>query len=194
MTCRGDEEVDKVTAILEHFTPGQLATLAILGNHDYGRGFSQVWVADRLTRRLEGMGIKVLRNQIHTVAGLQIAGIDDLWSPCYDLGVVAALDRQRASLVLCHNPDAADRPDWSGYQGWILCGHTHGGQCRLPFCDPPIIPVNNPRYTQGIIDLEDGRILYINPGLGYLRRVRFNVPPEITVFTLTSAECSETSG
>jgi predicted MPP superfamily phosphohydrolase len=55
----------------------------------------------------------------------------------------------------------------------------------LPFFDPPILPVRNSRYTQGQIDLDDGRKLYVNPGLGYLRQVRFNVRPEITVFTLT---------
>ena len=47
-----------------------------------------------------------------------------------------------------------------------------------------MLPVRNKRYTDGEIDLYDGRRLYINRGLGYLRRVRFNVRPEITVFTL----------
>ena len=40
------------------------------------------------------------------------------------------------------------------------------------------------RYTAGEFDLFDGRRLYINRGLGYLKRIRFNARPEITVFTL----------
>jgi predicted MPP superfamily phosphohydrolase len=44
--------------------------------------------------------------------------------------------------------------------------------------------VRNKRYTAGEIPLADGRRLYINRGLGHLIRVRFNVRPEITVFTL----------
>jgi len=39
-----------------------------------------------------------------------------------------------------------------------------------------------------LIDLADGRTMYINRGLGYLMRVRFNARPEITVFTLSRAE------
>jgi predicted MPP superfamily phosphohydrolase len=69
-----------------------------------------------------------------------------------------------------------------------LSGHTHGGQIKPPFLDPPIIPVRNKRYTAGKFDLGDGRFMYINRGLGYLRRVRFNARPEITVFTLKRDE------
>lgn len=120
------------------------------------------------------------------MAGLQIAGVDDLWSPNFaPEQVVPTLDAARAALVLCHNPDAMDRPDWAGYRGWILAGHTHGGQCKPPFLPPPLTPVVNKRYTAGEFDLFDGRRLYINRGLGYLHRIRFNVRPEITVFTLT---------
>jgi hypothetical protein len=47
-----------------------------------------------------------------------------------------------------------------------------------------MLPVRNRRYTCGEFDLGNGRRLYINRGLGYLHRVRFNVRPEITVFRL----------
>ena len=76
---------------------------------------------------------------------------------------------------------------WQGYRGWVLAGHTHGGQCRPPFLPAPIVPVRNRRYTRGEIDLSDGRRLYISRGLGYTWRVRFNVRPEVTLFTLQSA-------
>src|SRR5262249_53635838 len=101
------------------------------------------------------------------------------------LPTLRSLDDGRAALVLCHNPDAADEPVWAGYQGWILSGHTHGGQCKPPFLDPPLLPVRNKRYTAGCFDLGDGRTLYINRGLGYLGGVRFGMRPEITVFSLT---------
>ena len=90
-------------------------------------------------------------------------------------------------LVLSHNPDTCDLPGWGGYQGWILAGHTHGGQCKPPFLPPPLLPVRNRRYTAGEFALTDGRKLYINRGVGHLLRVRFNVRPEVTVFTLTPA-------
>ena len=185
VTYRQHTHIAQAMRVLRHLRPARLATVAVLGNHDYGPDWSQTHVAQRLATGLGDLGIHVLRNAIVDVHGLQIAGIDDLWSPRFEpQKVMPLIDKRRAALVLCHNPDTADRPVWSGYQGWILCGHTHGGQCKIPFFNPPILPVANKRYTAGEIDLFDGRRLYINPGLGYLRPVRLNVRPEITVFTL----------
>jgi uncharacterized protein len=100
---------------------------------------------------------------------------------------LASLDPSRASLVLSHNPDTVDLPVWGGYEGWILAGHTHGGQCKPPFLPPPLLPVRNRRYTAGEFELSGGRRLYISRGVGHLLEVRFNVRPEVTVFTLQSA-------
>jgi predicted MPP superfamily phosphohydrolase len=185
MTCDHAEEIDRTIGILRHLRPARLATLAILGNHDYGRNHRQVLVAQQLTQRLDKLGIDVLRNARRDVAGLTVAGLDDLESPCFQpRKVLPTLETDRANLVLCHNPDAADKAVWGSYKGWILCGHTHGGQCKPPLLSPPILPVKNKRYVAGEIDLYDGRRLYINRGLGHHRQVRFNVRPEITVFTL----------
>jgi predicted MPP superfamily phosphohydrolase len=188
MTCLHGEEVTRTLHTLTHLKPGRLATLAVLGNHDYGMSYRDTATADRLAHGLADLGFTVLRNSRADVAGLTVAGVDDLWSPRFaPKEVLPGLDPESANLVLCHNPDAADLPVWAGYCGWILCGHTHGGQCSAPLFGPPVLPVQNRRYTQGEIDLYDGRRLYINPGLGYVRRVRFNVPPEITLFTLRRA-------
>jgi predicted MPP superfamily phosphohydrolase len=73
------------------------------------------------------------------------------------------------------------------FRGWVLAGHTHGGQCKPPFLPPPLLPVKNRRYVAGEYDIGPGRWMYINRGLGYLRRVRFNARPEITLFTLMQA-------
>ena len=185
MTCSSGEQLDRATRILAHLRPARLATVGVLGNHDYGHGWNQVDVAGALTARLGELGIVLLRNDRRDVRGLTVAGLDDLWSGRFAPNqVLPTLERNGANLVLCHNPDGADESGWGGYRGWILCGHTHGGQCKPPFLPPPLLPVKNRRYTAGEIDLCDGRRLYINRGLGHLRRVRFNVRPEITVFTL----------
>ena len=73
------------------------------------------------------------------------------------------------------------------YRGWMLAGHTHGGQCRPPFLPAPILQVQNRRYEAGEVDVDGRRTLYINRGLGHLLQARFNVRPEITLFTLRSA-------
>jgi len=192
MTCERDEQVAHVTRILKHLPNAPLGRFAVLGNHDYGHhGRSGIVThsADRLTEGLTDLGVHVLRNEVTEVEGLQLAGLDELlFQRCSIRGTLRQLDPQRAMLTLCHNPDAVDQPGWDNFHGWVLAGHTHGGQCRLPGFAPPITPVWNKRYTSGEFVLPGNRRLYINRGLGYFRRVRFNCRPEVTVFTLAPGE------
>jgi uncharacterized protein len=184
----GPATITQARKVLEAFPRGQLGTLATLGNHDYGKNWSQPAVADEIAALLTRVGCTVLRNQSATVAGLKIVGLDDLWGRRFRPGLVLPnLRLDEPVLALSHNPDTCDLPGWSNFQGWILAGHTHGGQCKPPFLPPPLLPVRNRRYTAGEFDLGDGRKLYINRGVGHLLRVRFNVRPEVTVFRLTAA-------
>ncbi|MEM7113436.1 MAG: metallophosphoesterase [Chloroflexota bacterium] len=172
---------------------GTMGTVAILGNHDYGRGWQQPNVADTISQILHESNITVLRNEAQTVEGLQIAGLDDFWGTNYRPDFFAKLDFAQPTIALVHNPDVVDEPIWGDYDGWILAGHTHGGQVKPPFLPPPMLPVQNRRYTAGVFALpaqdggENGRFLYINRGLGNLWPVRFNMRPEITLFTLSRA-------
>ena len=179
---------DQMRAIYRHFPKGRLATLAILGNHDYGVNWSHPEVAQQVVDIVQPLGLTVLRNEVRDVEGLQIAGLDDLWGNRFrPFEPLRRLDPRRAALVLSHNPDTVDLPVWEGYEGWILSGHTHGGQCKPPFLPPPLLPVRNRRYTAGEFSLTGNRRLYISRGVGHLLRVRFNVRPEVTVFELRPA-------
>jgi predicted MPP superfamily phosphohydrolase len=185
MHCQSTERVDEAVRVVRRLRPGPLGVFAILGNHDYGRGWREVDAADDLCRRLDRLGITFLRNERREVNGLQLVGLDDLWGPYFHPSrLLASTDLSRPTVALCHNPDAVDLPIWDGFSGWTLSGHTHGGQCKPPFLPPPILPVTNRRYTSGAFDLPGGRWVYVNPGLGYLKRVRFNVRPEVTEFRL----------
>jgi uncharacterized protein len=179
---------EQLSRVYAHFPNGRLATLAVLGNHDYGPRWSRPDVALQIVDRLKPRGIRVLRNEIADVEGLQIGGLDDYWGRQFDATrVIPRLLPDRAALVLSHNPDTVDLHGWDGYRGWILSGHTHGGQCRPPFLPPPILPVQNKRYTSGEFELSGGRTLYISRGIGNIMRVRFNVRPEATLFELRPA-------
>jgi predicted MPP superfamily phosphohydrolase len=179
---------DQVRAVYPHFPKGRLATIAILGNHDYGAAWSHPEVAQQVVDIVQPLGITVLRNEVREVEGLQIAGLDDLWAGRFRPSQpLRRLDPGRAALVLSHNPDTVDLPVWGGYEGWILSGHTHGGQCKPPFLPPPLLPVRNRRYTAGEFSLPGNRRMYISRGVGHLLQVRFNVRPEVTVFELRSA-------
>jgi uncharacterized protein len=188
MTCEAGEQVDHALKVLESLRPGRLGTVAILGNHDYGMRWNRLDVADRLSKGLRDQGLAVLRNERRTLGGLTFLGVDDLWSGQLDVGrTLARFSADEPAVALCHNPDGVDLPGWGAYRGWILSGHTHGGQCKAPFLTPPRLPVKNKRYFAGAVDLGDGRHLYINRALGHLLQVRFNVRPEVTAFRLTRA-------
>lgn len=188
MTTELDEQVAPTLDTLGELPLDQTPTVAVLGNHDYGRFFREHWVADRLAEGLGRLGVTVLRNESVDIGGLQIAGCGDLWAgECDVYRALSHVDTDRAAVFLAHNPDVADVRGWGGFRGWVLSGHTHGGQCRFPFIGAPVLPIRNHRYARGAVRLSGGRSLYVNRGLGYKRRVRFGVRPEVTVFTLTAA-------
>lgn len=181
------EQFEQLKTVMKEVVTGTLGTAAILGNHDYGAEWKEVYVADEITKILTNSKIDVLRDQKINFSGLNIYGFEDLWGTNFHPeGLTKTINPNEANLVLCHNPDVCDLDVWNNYQGWVLSGHTHGGQCKPPFLPPLILPVKNRKYTSGIIDLEDGRMLYINRALGHSYQVRFNCRPEITLFTLKS--------
>lgn len=216
VSYRSAHEYQELALVLRALPHGRLGTVAALGNHDYGYAWRRVDVADQVTRVAQDAGVVVLRNEVRSMGGLQIAGLADLWSPEFGtfgepplVGFLSPrsdtssrqtpppVTEARAALrmlapgqptvVLAHNPDAQDAPIWDGVRGWVLAGHTHGGQVKPPFLPPPILPVRNKRYTAGQFAVGPGRTLYINRGLGHLMQARFNARPELTLFTLERA-------
>ena len=64
----------------------------------------------------------------------------------------------------------------------LLAGHSHGGQVRLPFYGPLIVPYGVDEFDLGLFHTNSGP-LYVNPGIGWFPvPIRFNCRPEITVF------------
>jgi len=213
VSYRSPHEIAELARVLRAAPRGRLGTVASLGNHDYGRNWESIAVADEISRVATDAGMVVLRNDVRTIAGLQFAGLADYWSPEFGsrhgrppTGALVApvpsrfarantdasaalrlLARDAPTVVLSHNPDVQDLPIWDGVRGWVLAGHTHGGQVKPPFLPPPILPVENKRYTAGAFDVGPGRTMYVNRGLGFLVQVRFAVRPELTLFRLTRA-------
>jgi uncharacterized protein len=188
VSYKSEKQLAQLTTVFQHVVTGKLGTVGILGNHDYGKNWKESEVANKVVHILKDAGVPILRNEQKLLNGLTIIGLDDYWGTNFQPhSVLNEHNPDAANLVLCHNPDVLDEPVWNNYKGWILSGHTHGGQVKPPFLDAPMLPVKNTRYSQGKIDLEDGRIVYINRALGNLWQVRFNVRPEITVFELEEA-------
>ena len=69
----------------------------------------------------------------------------------------------------------------------MLAGHSHGGQVRLPFLGPLILPEMGKKYVEGLFQFSHMQ-LYVNRGIGTVGMpFRLNCPPEITHITLTRA-------
>ena len=171
----------------------RLGSFVILGNHDWGAyhmGGGRADLADRTSAILTEQEVRVLRNQSVAVGAgerrLHIVGLDDYWGDRFDPSqAFAGVGAEDACIALSHNPDSflelLDRP-----ASWVLSGHTHGGQVSIPWLGPPLLPVRNRRFASGH-HVMGGRNLYVNRGLGWVRKIRFNCPPEITVFELQRA-------
>ncbi len=185
ITYDSDKQIQDLKNTIKHFPKGKLATVGILGNHDYGKNWADNNIANKITAELKTYGIEVLRNEQKLINNLNFIGLDDYWGRNFNPSLVMKnLDNTLPNILMSHNPDTADLDIWNNYQGWIFSGHTHGGQCKPPFLNPPMLPVKNKRYSSGLFDLNDGRKMYINRALGHLWQVRFNVRPEITIFKL----------
>lgn len=179
-------QYDQLNSVIKHAPLGKLGTFGVLGNHDYGPAWQDAQVGANVVDTVSKVGITILQNDVVQLDGLQIGGIDDFWGPNFaPQQTISQLRDNAAAIVLCHNPDVCDLPRvWEGVQGWVLSGHTHGGQVRPPFFKAPVVPVRNKSYTAGAYRLANGRNLYINRALGHYIPLRFNVRPEITLFTL----------
>lgn len=183
----------RVARVLKGLRP-KIATLAVLGNHDYGifhpRGIGGTrGLAEYLTRELSDANISVVLNETRTFhrngSSVQFVGVEDFWSPRYNPYAAFAKAASGSPIVaLCHNPDAAVQLAHCGAQ-WVLAGHTHG--TGLPNA---VLPADNSHFIAGEYDLGNGRALYVNRGLGYGRRIRLNSRPEITLFTMRARKAA----
>jgi uncharacterized protein len=132
----GKDEVQHalLDEVLQHLVKGKMATIGILGNHDFGKNWMQKEVADSITEKPERNGVTMLRNTPTQVKGLQFIGLYDYWGlNCNPAAAIQHFTKNNTFIVLCHNPDVCDLDVWKDYDSWILSGHTHGGQCKPPF-------------------------------------------------------------
>jgi predicted MPP superfamily phosphohydrolase len=181
----------------EHYAPivaGYLGKLAcahrysVLGNHD--------WMVNAtvVTGSLEGVGITVLGNENlpfeRDGARLWIAGTADALSQECDIPRSLPKHAQKDKepvLLMIHEPDMLPAVARLNAVDLMLSGHTHGGQVRLPFLPPIMLPPLGRHFVEGHFRM--GRTqLYVNRGIGAVGLpFRFRCPAEITELTLQPA-------
>lgn len=161
--------------------------VAVQGNWEY-------WsrMEGRLLRRhLQRVGATLLINQRRdmTLKGvpLSILGLD-FPSPTDNLVQLQdAAAADRLNILLSHVP-AFDHGALSDKVDVALCGHTHGGQVRLPFLPPFYLPRFSGHFVEGLFHVGAAQTpLYVTRGIGTsVLPVRFMCRPEITVLRLQS--------
>jgi predicted MPP superfamily phosphohydrolase len=167
-------------------------TFATLGNHDGGpwtAGFGGVSSRQVVGEMLTRAGHTWLNNQTAsiTVRGrrVHLVGMGDWW--CGDCRPALAFRNfsppfGEPVIALSHNPDSKDflkKYPWHV----MLCGHTHGGQCGLPFIGTALAPVRDKDFIAGSYRYAD-RWLYITRGVGNLHGIRLFCRPEVSLLSL----------
>ena len=138
--------------------------------------------------------ITLLTDQASAIEGypqVQIIGLTCTHDPQID---APRLDRLRPevppekfTLLLYHSPDLMPQATQAGIDLY-LCGHTHGGQVRLPLIGAlATSSIYGKRYQMGRYQ-QNGTTLYVSRGIGMegkgAPRMRFFCPPEIELFEL----------
>ncbi|CAN5209707.1 hypothetical protein BH24PSE2_BH24PSE2_02110 [soil metagenome] len=156
---------------------------AVLGNHD----------SLRIVPVLEELGMRVLLNEWTVIErsgqNLYLAGVDD--PHFFRLGDArrarAGIPVSAPSILLAHSPEIYAEAAAAGFDA-MFCGHTHGGQIRLPGEIALLYNAHCPRrFCSGGWTYRN-LSGYTSVGAGAsLVDVRLNCRPEVVIHNLTAA-------
>ncbi len=166
----------------------------VLGNHDHYSGVS----VSQFVRLSEEHQVTLLINQhviVQTDSGeLAIAGVDDPSLHRADLSCVPPSAQRRFTLLLAHAPNILDQMEPHHEVDLILCGHSHGGQWRIPGVPTFWLPPGCNGRIAG--EHRSGEhTLYVNRGMGWsFIPLRVNCDPEIVVIDWVNGQADENTG
>ena len=169
----GDRLLDGLTA--------RDGVFAVRGNHDYWAGIEQI------ESTMSRAGVQFLTNKNVTIrrgtSHLSLIGIDEVYRGNPDPAAAFNGLEPGPCITVSHHPDIiesiADRR-----VDLLLCGHTHGGQIRLPFFGAMVVPSKHEAlYASGFHRLRSV-LMYVSRGLGAVPPVRILCRPEVATFTL----------
>lgn len=88
-------------------------------------------------------------------------------------------DESSFRLAVAHSPDQFT---WAARlkAHLLLCGHTHGGQIRLPILGPIVAPSwHGSRFASGVFQI-DQTVMHVSRGLSGVHPIRWRCLPELT--------------
>jgi uncharacterized protein len=169
------EEKEFFAPALEILRDIKAPLYGIPGNHDYWAGAD----FDEARKMFSAQGGQWLMDeQTSAKAGaVNIIGVTGGKQPNWSLRPDAP------NILLSHYPAWSQRIQAAHFD-FILSGHSHGGQVRLPFVGAALVPSGVGEFEVGLFQTPAGP-MYVNPGIGYFfANIRFNCRPEITIFEI----------
>ncbi len=184
--------------------PGIKGVVGVLGNHD--------WHTDgkRMSRALTDLGVRMIDNDrvfldansrtlsneppTDPASALCFVGLGDLLTATVEPDrAFAGIHADTPRVLLAHVPDTLELETVRAPSGpridLALCGHTHGGQIRVPFLGTPVVPSDyGQKYAGGLIPADVCAAacpVIVSRGIGTsILPVRIGVPPEVVVVEL----------
>lgn len=184
--------IEKLKDIFEGIqTP--LGNYFILGNHD-----TRIMDAEMVRQQLCEAGWIDLGQRCYEVEDpkrggtLQLLGNELPWFDFADRNIcerkilTQAVPKNLLRIGVCHSPDQWPWAIQSKCQ-LTLCGHTHGGQVRLPVIGPIIAPsFHGSRYASGIFE-RSGNTMHVSRGLAGTQPFRIECKPEASLIELVAS-------
>ena len=197
---QGSRHVHIATRLLQPLS-SRLA-FVVMGNHDHDKMMEHEFSGPPETRagmpewreRVTAAGFVVLHNECTTLTvrgrRVTIMGVGDPscgWDDLDQVLPAGASPDGDLRLLLVHSPDLVDDPrtDWADL---VLCGHTHGGQVRLPGVGTIWAPVWRDRRRAAGLFAVGETLCHVTRGVSAGIRARFLCWPEVCELTLRRAE------
>jgi len=186
---KGNITMPELTAFARDLKP-KYGVFAVHGNHEFWYG------TDKVEKALTDAGVTMLENKSATIKvnreKINFAGLPEL-STTNHTDVVKALrqvKKDESVFLITHNPESL--PLVPTRVSLTICGHTHGGQIRLPFLGSALMPrIIKSRFEPGL-NVVGERKMYLTSGIGGSPfRARFCCPPEVVLLEIYAPKSSD---
>lgn len=179
--CDDAEYLDSLPELLDETAAIAPEILAVKGNWETGKR----WLPDDFFNRMYSKyNIRILENETVTLGELRFTGVPDISSLDFVNLPPPENDGKAVNILLAHSPDAVMALDKNGFTdhfAYAFCGHTHGGQIRLPLLGAIYCPgFYRCKFDRGIFERENSQFkMIVSSGIGeHSGSRRFLCPPE----------------
>lgn len=182
--CDDAEYLDSISGLLEKLSGIAPNVIAVNGNWETGKR----WLGENFFAELyRKHGITLLENDSLTCDGFRFIGLPDISSINFHYLPEFPSAPELTDILLVHSPDGVIAADHRGFLRNIrfaFCGHTHGGQIRIPLLGALYCPsFYQTKFASGIFERRGLKMkMIVSSGIGeHAKTGRFLCPPEVII-------------